>query len=81
MIAVIEPAHKVVWGFGSTEQLAMTHAQTEIAAKPHFKVGDLQYAHLSLDADLDCDGKVLWQWVITNEVVAPAAPLQQMGLF
>lgn len=62
MFAIIEPAHQVVWGFGSTPEQAMAMAKKEIAEKPHFKVGKLAMAHLKPSGD------VLWQWVIDTAV-------------
>jgi hypothetical protein len=70
MIAVIEAKHKAVWGFGQTPEEAMANAKHWIEfASPAIRpaAADLSYAHLAPDADLDCDGQVLWQWVIQSK--------------
>lgn len=63
MIAVIEREKQAVWGIGGTAAMAMQDAKKQIAAKPHFNVGKLEYAHLADSADLGADGETLWQWV------------------
>ena len=78
MIAVIERQHKAVWGFGHTAEEAMAHAMKSISEKPWFTVNGLEYAHLAPEAELDCDGEVLWQWVIQPQAVKQG---QQVELF
>ncbi|NPU91433.1 MAG: hypothetical protein HPY82_05920 [Gammaproteobacteria bacterium] len=74
MIAAIEREHQVVWGIGRTASAAINDANRCMKTKPQFKVGKLELATLSPDADLGADGETLWQWV------QDSAPVQD-GLF
>lgn len=74
MIAAIEREHHVVWGIGTTAEEALNAASRCMKTKPKFKVGKLELATLSPDADLGADGETLWQWV------QGSAPVQD-GLF
>lgn len=75
MIAVVDLQAKAVWGIGKSTSEAMQEAQYWISKKPNLKVGKLEYAQLSEDADLNADGETLFQWVLNGEVSV------QYGLF
>lgn len=76
MIAVIEPKHSAVWGFGKTESEARKHAADCIARwknkNPGGDIGRLELATLSDQADLRQDGETLWQWVMNDKPVQGA---------
>ena len=62
MIAVVDLHAKAVWGIGTTAAEAMRDAKYQMSRKPNLKVGKLDYAQLSDDADLDADGETLFQY-------------------
>lgn len=76
VIAAIERARQCVWGYGANQVAAMNDARQQIAGKPHFKVGKLEFVAMREDADLDLDGESLWKYCILGEP-EKATPLQE----
>ena len=84
MIAVISTSKRCVWGIGPNVDDAWQDARSEIAGKaPAVKpeLSTLSVANLSSDADLDCDGETMWQWVVLDQAAPAGGDVQQMGLF
>lgn len=84
MIAVISASKRCVWGIGSNVDDAWQDARREIgikalSVKP--ELSTLSVANLSSDANLDCDGETMWQWVVLDQAAPACGDAQQMGLF
>lgn len=72
MLAAVEHSRRAVWGVGRTATAALADARHWMQIKSRIKVGTLEIAELSADADLTKDGETLYQWVKQEKPVQDA---------